>query len=138
MKYVYDVDRECFKRIDNRGKSLHVNITEANRIVNLLNLNYSVPAIINKVSLVDPQATQTTVKSFIRNYNEGNIEIPTDAPVPSRIFDEMTIEINYNDLEERVKSLEDRMSELRSDCFVSAFAGERKSVRKNWRQRLGL
>ena len=120
-KYVYDIEKECFKREDNRGISLYVNISEANRIINLLNLGYSTYAITDKVQLINPKGTKSTVSSFIKNYKENNIEIPTDAPTPKLIFDEMTEDSRIDDLERRVKSLEERMLE-----------------KPNWRERLGL
>jgi len=109
VNYIYDVNDEYFKRADNRGRPLYLNVTEALRIVNMIDMGNSIPAIVNKVNLVHPSATTTTIKSFIRNYNEGNIEIPTNAPVPSNVFDEMTVESNYDALERRVSALEEMM-----------------------------
>ena len=87
MKYEYDVGLEGFRRTDRRGKPLYVNITEANRIINLLNLGHSVADIKGKVSLSSPMGTITTINSFIRNYNEGNIIIPEDVPAPTKAYE---------------------------------------------------
>ena len=126
-KYVYDVEDENFRRVgDKRGIPLNVNITEAHRIVNLLELGSSVESIFDKVKLSNPKASRSTIRSFIKNYDEGNIELPTDAPVPVKIFDEMTNESNYDELAIRVKNLEDKVSEIKSECFTGAFAGEPK------------
>lgn len=106
VEYHYDVNTEAFKRADNRGKSLYVNITEAQRIISLLNLGYSISDIEGKVSLSSPQGTITTVKSFIRNYKQGNINMPTDAPAPVKVFDSITDGSRIDLLEERVTKLE--------------------------------
>lgn len=131
MKYKYDVDLEAFKRVDNRGKPLYVNIIEANRIINLLNLGHSVADINGKISLSNPKGTVTTINSFIRNYREDNIIMPEDAPVPSRVFDSLTESERIDALEDRIKNLEDRFSEIKSDCFCSCFAGESKDEESN-------
>lgn len=102
--YKYDARAEVFKRTDNRGNPLKVNITEAQRIESLINLGYSTTAILNKVNL--NQGTASTVKNFIRNYNEGNIEIPTDAPAPVKVLDEITDSKRIDELEKRVTELE--------------------------------
>lgn len=124
MKYIYDVEKECFKREDNRGKPLYVNITEAQKIALQLDLGYPLTQIEGKIALANPQGTATTIKSFIRNYKQGNIIMPEDAPVPVRIFDEMTDSTRIDNLEKRVSILENILSELKSDCFISSFATE--------------
>ena len=48
-KYIYDAHSETFKRSDKRGMPLYVNIVEANRIINLVNLGTSVQKIIENV-----------------------------------------------------------------------------------------
>lgn len=105
--YNYNPNKEAFVREkDNRGKPIYVNVTEAQRIVSLIDLGYSVADIENKMSLSNPKGTSTTVRSFIKNYKEGNIQIPNDAPAPSRIFDGLTDNDRLNELEERVSKLE--------------------------------
>ena len=125
-KYIYDAHSETFKRSDKRGMPLYVNIVEANRIINLVNLGTSVQKIIENVKLSNPKASVSTVRSFIKNYREDNIEIPEDAPVPVKIFDEVTEDSRVDELEKRVKALEDKMAELKP----TAFAGESKSMEK--------
>ena len=75
VKYNYNVEMEAFKRSDNRGKAIYVNVAEAQKIVSMLELGYSVADICGKVSLNSPKGSLTTIKSFIRNYKSGNIEI---------------------------------------------------------------
>ena len=107
VKYKYDVESECFRRVDNRGKPLWVNVTEAQSIALKLDLGYSITQIEGKVSLANPQGTVTTIRSFIKNYRAGNIEIPSDAPLPVRAFDEMSDSSRIDNLEKRVERLED-------------------------------
>ena len=104
-KYEYNVDCECFKRLDNRGKPLYVNIIEANRIINLINLGHSVADINGKVALSNPKGTVTTINSFIRNYREDNIIMPDDAPAPVKVFE------SFGD-SDRISALEERITEL--------------------------
>lgn len=105
-KYEYDKKREVFVRKDKRGNHLAVNIVEAQRIVHFMNLGYSINDIQGKMNLVSPKGTASTVKSFIRNYLQGNIEMPDDAPAPSMVFDSMTDNDRLTALEERVTALE--------------------------------
>jgi len=119
--YEYDADIEMFRRTDNRGNHLAVNIYEAQRIVSLLNLGYSLSKIQNKVKLTNPKAGMSTLRSFIRNYEEGNIKIPEDAPAPSRVFDTISDSDRISKLEERVTLIEEKMNE-----------------KKSFRERLGL
>lgn len=111
VKYSYDVEDECFKRKNKRGRPLYVNITEAQRITNFVDLGAYTESIIDRVQLVSPKAGKSTVRSFIKNYKDGNIEMPTDAPVPTKVFDEMTDESRIDALEKRVELLEQRLSE---------------------------
>lgn len=105
-KYNYNPNKEAFVREDNKGKPLYVNITEAQRIVSLIDLGYSVADIENKMSLSNPKGTSTTVKSFLKNYKKGNINMPDNAPAPSMVFDSMTDNDRLTALEERVTALE--------------------------------
>jgi len=105
--YKYNVELEVFKRTDNRGNYLAVNISEAQRIVTLLNLGYSISKIENKVKLTNPKAGTSTIKSFIKNYKEGNIEIPEDAPAPVQDIEELTLDDKTSNIEERMSKLEE-------------------------------
>lgn len=121
--YIYNPNKEAFVREDNRGKPLYINITEAQRIISLMDLGYSVADIENKMSLCNPKGTSTTVKSFIKNYKSGNIEIPENAPAPAGVFDGLTDNDRLNELEERVSKLEEQL----------------KTTKKiTWKERLGL
>lgn len=124
MKYIYNVELEAFRREDRKGKPLYVNIIEANRIISLLNLGHSVAEINGKVSLSNPKGTVTTINSFIRNYNEGNIEIPENAPTPVHNLESLSDSSRIDRLEKRVTDLENIISEIKSDCFCTCFAGE--------------
>lgn len=112
-KYVYDVDDEVFRRLDNSGRPLNVNVTEAERIVSLMNLGYGDTAISKKVTLV--KGKSSTVKSFIKNYKLGNIEIPDDAPAPTYMVEEISDGSRISALEERVTKLELMMNKSPMD-----------------------
>jgi len=111
-KYEYIPKMEAFRRVDARGKPLFVNITEAQRIVSLLDLGYSMTDIQSKITLTNPKGTGTTVRSFVKNYLDGNIELPTDAPAPTRVFESMTDNDRLNELEERVSRLEEQYNNV--------------------------
>ena len=112
VKYNYNAEMEAFKRADNRGKAIYVNVAEAQRIVSMLELGYSVADICGKVSLNSPKGSLTTIKSFIRNYKNGNIEIPTDAPAPSNVYESMDYDVRFEELENKVLALEERIDKL--------------------------
>ena len=135
VTYEYDIEDEVFKRKINEndkkgGKSLYVNITEANKIISLVNLGYTIPVITKRVELSNPKAGSTTVRTFITRYKNGDIIIPKDAPAPSSVFESITDSDRLNALEKRVTDLENKFSEIKT------FAGEPEKV--SWRKRLGL
>ena len=132
VKYNYNTEMEAFKRNDNRGKPLYVNITEAQRIVSLLELGYSVSDVCGKISLNNPKGTVTTIKSFIRNYNEGNITIPQDAPAPALLFDSVDDEARISELERRVSRLEKAMNNCMCNCNEEQSIGDK--VKKWWKK----
>ena len=118
-KYHYNVEKEAFVREDNKGKPLYVNISEAQKIVLQLDLGYSVSSIEGKVALSNPKGTVTTIRSFIRNYKAGNIEIPSDAPAPARVFDDILESNKLEELEERIENLEDIISDITTNGGLS-------------------
>lgn len=132
VKYNYNTEMEAFKRNDNRGKPLYVNITEAQRIVSLLELGYSVSDVCGKISLNNPKGTVTTIKSFIRNYNEENITIPQDAPAPALLFDSVDDEARISELERRVSRLEKTMNNCMCNCNEEQSIGDK--VKKWWKK----
>lgn len=136
VKYEYDVESEVFKRVDNRGRHLYVNITEAQRIISLMNLGMNKTKIQSKVTLSHPMGTSSTIETFIKNYKNGNIIIPENAPAPKNIFDEFVEESRMDKLEERVKNLENLMAEIKSDCFCSSFATESPKMEKGIVERI--
>ena len=114
VEYYYDVDDEVFKRVDNRGNHLAINIAEAQRIVSLVDLGYSAYKIDNKITLSNPKAGISTVKSFIKNYKDGNINIPDNAPAPTVLYEELSNDARLSNIEERIKKLEDDWEEFKS------------------------
>ena len=113
--YKYDSQLEVFKRTDNRGNHLAVNISEAQRIISLLDLGYSASKIQNKIRLSNPKASTSTLNSFIRNYVDGNIFMPDDAPAPVRSLESISDNDRINRLEERVIELEKKVDGMTSE-----------------------
>lgn len=105
-EYYYDVNDEVFKRKDKRGNHLAINIAEAQQIVRYLDLGYNNSEISNKVAISNPKCGSTTVNSFIKNYKQGNIKMPVDAPAPVRLFESLTDSDRIEELERRVSILE--------------------------------
>ena len=108
-EYYYDADDEVFKRMDNRGNYLAINISEALRIVGLIDLGYSNYSIKNKVVISNPKCKSTTIDSFIKNYKNGNINMPENAPAPVHIFESIAEEDRLSELEKRVSRLEEML-----------------------------
>ena len=121
VKYEYDVDEEGFRRVDRRGRILPINIVEARRIASLLDLGFGVDTI-HKKMVYNQDVSKTTTRSFIKNYREGNISLEGDFPAPTKVMEHMDTEAKLTEMDNRIKSLEDRFAEIRSDCFATGFA----------------
>lgn len=141
MKYEYRVEEEDFKRVDNRGSPIRINISEARQIESLLNLGYSVAKIYEKVDF-ENDVSMTNLRTFIRNLKEGNIDLDGDYPAPVRMVQEMGDDVRIAELEEKLKELQVKVAnhevmfnELKDDCWASAFATEPKR-KVTWRDRL--
>ena len=123
MKYEYEPSLECYKRIDKTGRPLKFNIEEARRIKSMRDMGCTVSSIYRKIDWSN-DVSETQLRTFVENIEKGNI--PLDGEYPTPVKTQSTKNSRIDDLEKRVTSLEDRMSELRSDCFVSAFASQSK------------
>lgn len=133
VEYEYRPELEVFRRKDNRGPSLRFNITEARRIQSMIDLGMNPHAIYSKIDFVN-DVSLTSVRTFINNLKNGNIDLDGDYPAPTEVFKDMDIELRIeqleNDLNEFKKKLEnhdDRFNELKSDCWISAYADSSKS-----------
>ena len=122
MKYKYDANRECFIREDGLGKKFYINSTEAHRIMNMYSLDNSIGEIRNKIQFNHPRkVTESTIKNFINNVKNGNIELTDDLPAP--VEDVMNIT-----MDDRIESLEQRMSVLEEMvCNKKSFSDKVKS-----------
>lgn len=107
MRYNYDVEKECFVREDGLGKKIWINITEAQRIVTLYELGNSISQINSKINFNSKKVGESTVKNFLNNVHEGNIEINGDYPAPVGVIEDISFD-------ERVSNLEARVSEIES------------------------
>ena len=132
VKYEYDIDKECFRRVDNRGRPIMINITEGKKVDSLLTLGYPISEIYRKIDWVN-DINETNLRTFVRNLKDGNIDVDGDYPVPQIIFEDLTID----GFEDRIKALEriverheNMISELKSDLV--------QNKKLSWRERLGL
>ena len=128
VKYEYDIERECFRRVDNRGRPLMINITEGKKVESMLNLGYPVAQIYRKIDWVN-DINETNLRTFVRNLNNGNIDVSGDYPAPQIVFEGLTIdglEDRIAKLEEIVKSHEEKFSDMRHECFMSTYVEEPK------------
>ena len=119
MRYDYDASKECFIREDGLGKKFYINSTEAQRIITMNDLGYSTAQICAKIKFNSGKVYESTVNNFLRNVNEGNIIVSEDYPAPQLDVDDFVESNRLDDLEKRISDLEDKFSELRSDCFMT-------------------
>ena len=124
MKYKYDVDNEWFVREDNLGKKFHINITEARRIMTMVNLGNSIAEIRNKISFSSNKVYESTINNFINQVEKGNISLDGDYPAPKVVLEDLTVAERISKLEDRVTALEELQ--------------DKPVERISWRERLGL
>lgn len=112
MKYVYNTDKECFEREDGLGKKFWINSSEAHRIMTMYSLGNSIGEIRNKIRFVNARrVTESTIVNFIKNVNDGNIELDKDYPAPVKMVESLTDSDRINNLEERVSKLEELLED---------------------------
>ena len=109
MKYEYDSDNECFVREDGLGKKFWINSSEAQRIMTMQNLGYSIPMINTKIQFSSGKVTESTIVNFLKNVDEGNIIVDGDYPAPKFQVEEMTLEMRISNLEDEIKELKKKM-----------------------------
>ena len=124
VKYEYDPIAEGFRRTDNRGRILEINIAEARRIETLMNLGWSVDSIYEKIHF-NGNVTRTTCRSFIRNLKEGNITLEGDFPAPKELMENLDLEARVSKLESEIELLKQQHSNC--ECEESGFKGKVKS-----------
>ena len=119
MKYNYNAKCECFVREDGLGKKLFINSHEAQRIMTMLDLGYSVPRITAKIQFKSDKVSESTVANFIKNVRDGNIVVSEDYPAPDNQVEELTIEMRLSNLEEEFKEFKDKISNPNPEKTVS-------------------
>ena len=131
MKYDYDIELEAFVREDGLGKKIWINAMEGQRIMTLYELGNSIAEIRNKIIFNNKKVYESTIVNFIKNVEEGNIVIPTDVPAP--LETSLTVE-------ERIQSLEDRVSELESIVYREPVSEpkDHESFTEKLRGKIGL
>lgn len=128
MKYEYFEDDECFRRVDNRGRPLFVNISEALQIESLMNLGYSVEEIKDRVKLSNRKAGRNTVVSMIKNIREGNVDLTGDYTIPVNQLVEVDDDMRISALEKRVDVLETALARLKPEYFIDTIAGKNAEI----------
>ena len=118
MKYNYDSDKEAFVREDGLGKKFYINSHEAQRIVTLRELGYTVPEIKNKINFNSNKVYESSIENFLKNVYNGDIIVSSDYPAPKQVMRDLTVEEKYNELEERVNELEARMDNIQQ-CYCN-------------------
>lgn len=121
MRYNYDSDKECFVREDGLGKKLWINSVEAQRIMTLRNLGNSISEIRNKITFHSRKVSESTIENFIRNVEDGNIDIPTDAPMP--VNEDLTIEERISRLENDLAEFKERFDTVPRESFSDKVRG---------------
>ena len=113
VKYEYNVEQEVFRRVDNRGVPLKVNIVEARRIKSMMDLGLKATTIIQKIDFVN-KISITNLKTIMNNIENGNINLDGDYPIPTRNLEDINYDIRISNLEERVEKLEVKLNDLGS------------------------
>lgn len=104
VKYKYNVEMEVFKRVDNRGPPLSVNIVEARRIKSMMDLGIKAPTIMKKINFVN-NISITTLRTIMNNIEKGNLMLDGDYPAPSQVMNDMGLEMRVTQLEKEVEEL---------------------------------
>lgn len=107
VKYEYNPELEVFRRVDNRGPSLKVNIVEARRIKSMMDLGIKAPTILMKIDFVNP-ISMTNLRTIMNNIEKGNLELDGDYPMPTGQLNDINTEIRLTSLEERMSKLENK------------------------------
>lgn len=127
VEYEYRPDLEVFRRVDNRGPSLKVNIIEMRRIKSMMDLGIKAPTIMKKIDFVNPISI-TTLRTIMSNIEDGNIKMDGDYPAPSLIVHDMDLEARVTQLERKMDKLVQDSSKI-SECECNTtFVGKFKKV----------
>ena len=117
MNSIYNSKLGCFERSDKVGKKLWVTMTEAQRIITLRDLGNSMGEIQAKMSFVSSKASSYSVKTILERYDNGELIIDMDVPVTDVEWNDLSYDSKINDLELRIKHLEDIISENKNESW---------------------
>lgn len=125
VKYEYNEELEVFKRVDNRGVPLYFNISEARQIESMRRLGMKAPTIQKRIDFVN-DVSATNLRTFIKNLEEGNIDLSGDYRLPSKSFEEL-------DWEARISKIESDLADMREryctcECEKKGIIGRIKSL----------
>lgn len=135
VEYKYNEEIEMFRRVDNRGPSLKVNIVEARRIKSMMDLGIKAPTIMKKIDFVN-NISMTNLRTIMSNIQNGNIDLDGDYPIPSGQIKDMDIEIRINQLEKDLNEFKRKV--LHHDDVLSEMNDSKKKLTgrvKKWLQK---
>ena len=112
MRYDYNSELECFVREDGLGKKIWINSSEAQRIVTMRDLGYSIAKINAKIDFNSDKVYESTIVNFLKNVDEGNIIVNGDYPAPKKMVDDLTVSDRITNLEKRISDLEDMIEDI--------------------------
>ena len=117
VKYEYNPEIEMFRRVDNKGPSLKVNIVEARRIESMMQLGIKAPTIMKKIDFVN-NISMTNLRTIMSNIEQGNLKLEGDYPAPVATLDEMSIDARMDRLEEDLEEFKEKYlnNECTCDC----------------------
>lgn len=128
MKYEYNSSLECFEREDKLGKKFYINSNEAQRIVTMRELGYSIGRICAKIQFNSDKVYESTVANFLKNVDEGNIIVNGDYPAPKGVIKELTVSDRLVSLEERVTELE-KIIDIEKSSWTDKVKSWKRQVR---------
>ena len=119
MKYNYNASEECFIREDGLGKKFHINSSEAQRILTMRDLGYTIPKICNKISFNSGKVYESTVKNFLKNVDNGDLVVSEDYPAPKQQVMELSFEDRLNRLESEFEEFKKKINDSTPDKSIS-------------------
>lgn len=118
VKYEYRPDLEVFRRVDNRGPSLKINIVEARRIDSMMKLGIKAPTIMKKIDFVN-NISMTNLRTIMNNIDKGNLKLEGDYPAPTEDIKDMDIEMRITQLERDFQEFKEK--HMNCKCSESTF-----------------
>lgn len=111
MKYNYNAGEECFVREDGLGKRFYINSSEAQRIITMRDLGYTIPKICSKMNFTSGKVYESTVRNFLKNVDDGDLIVSEDYPAPAHQIMELTLEDRLSRLENEFEEFKKKIND---------------------------